>query len=625
LRPDIPQKIAGAALSNGNEDRSPLVDARAFVTSEMSRYGCNAAMLSVALSIGACGSIILPSLQSVAQATEPAVVQTSNVEPSNVPASNVEAVNVETAGAASGISPEQPAVVAAPTVSAVATVPAVTPSVTSSANAQNTQPTAVETVSENAHTVQTGESLWRISKIHGLNIEALAQLNQLQPNAALKVGQVLRLPVVSNSNLNGRAKDGVTNLQAIAQAVPEIPVVASNTTGTMTATPGDAFKSQQNNAVDASRQQRAQLQQGLAEFGEGTTTGSVPATMGASSAPSALTQPSIGSALPVTTIAQTPMPAIGGEAPSPVTANGAVANAATVVALKATEPSARNFNASNLLSEIKGIRDRYQRQLSPYQAVANAQPAIDTVIPTVSSPVPARVEAMKANMAAVNPDFSSRKNDSSLSIELRNFVQPKLKPEDGSLKAVATSPATSPTQHSPAQQGQVIARSTIGADVYAPVAPSVKRMVAPNLPPIGREDAYLPGGMNIASGQLIWPAQGVLSSGFGMRWGRPHRGIDIAGPVGTPIVSAAPGKVSYAQWNDGGYGYMVEVEHPDGTMTRYAHNNRLLVREGQAVAQGEQLSEMGSTGHSTGPHLHFEVHPRGQGAVNPMAFLNSQS
>jgi murein DD-endopeptidase MepM/ murein hydrolase activator NlpD len=124
---------------------------------------------------------------------------------------------------------------------------------------------------------------------------------------------------------------------------------------------------------------------------------------------------------------------------------------------------------------------------------------------------------------------------------------------------------------------------------------------------------------------MVWPAQGMLSSGFGWRWGRPHKGIDIAAPIGTPVVSAAAGKVAFAGWNDGGYGYVVEVEHVDGTMTRYAHNDRILVKEGQAVNQGQQLSEMGSTGHSTGPHLHFEVHPRGGEAVNPMAFLNNQS
>jgi murein DD-endopeptidase MepM/ murein hydrolase activator NlpD len=103
-----------------------------------------------------------------------------------------------------------------------------------------------------------------------------------------------------------------------------------------------------------------------------------------------------------------------------------------------------------------------------------------------------------------------------------------------------------------------------------------------------------------------------------------HRGIDIAAPVGTPILAAAPGVVVTAGWNSGGYGNLVEIQHPDGSLTLYAHNSRILVRRGQDVQQGEQISEMGSTGYSTGPHLHFEVHPSGRGAVNPMAFLPKQ-
>ena len=86
-------------------------------------------------------------------------------------------------------------------------------------------------------------------------------------------------------------------------------------------------------------------------------------------------------------------------------------------------------------------------------------------------------------------------------------------------------------------------------------------------------------------------------------------------------MAAAPGVISYAGYNDGGFGYLVEVDHADGTMTRYAHNDRILVSVGQQVGQGEQISLMGSTGNSTGPHLHFEIHPGGQGAVNPMAYL----
>jgi murein DD-endopeptidase MepM/ murein hydrolase activator NlpD len=119
-----------------------------------------------------------------------------------------------------------------------------------------------------------------------------------------------------------------------------------------------------------------------------------------------------------------------------------------------------------------------------------------------------------------------------------------------------------------------------------------------------------------------WPAAGVLTSRYGRRWGRMHKGIDIAGPVGTPINSAADGIVVFAGWSDS-YGNLVEVKHTDGTRTRYAHNSRLLVSVGQNVAQGQQVSEMGSTGHSTGSHLHFEIRPGGGDAVNPISHLPS--
>lgn len=138
------------------------------------------------------------------------------------------------------------------------------------------------------------------------------------------------------------------------------------------------------------------------------------------------------------------------------------------------------------------------------------------------------------------------------------------------------------------------------------------------LPPLSTPDTYLP---NSPVQGYIWPARGELSSGYGWRWGRMHNGIDIAGPIGTPILAAAAGVVTYAAWDEGGYGNLVEIQHPDGSITRYAHNDRILVRAGQRVQQGQQISEMGSTGYSTGPHLHFELRPAGQGAVDPMAYL----
>ncbi len=120
------------------------------------------------------------------------------------------------------------------------------------------------------------------------------------------------------------------------------------------------------------------------------------------------------------------------------------------------------------------------------------------------------------------------------------------------------------------------------------------------------------------------PAKGVLTSGYGWRWGRMHRGIDVAAPVGTPIVASAPGIVVRAGWNSGGYGKLVDIKHTDGTLTRYAHNNRLRVQTGQEVEQGQLIAEMGSTGFSTGPHSHFELHPGGKGAANPIAFLSKR-
>ena len=153
---------------------------------------------------------------------------------------------------------------------------------------------------------------------------------------------------------------------------------------------------------------------------------------------------------------------------------------------------------------------------------------------------------------------------------------------------------------------------------------AVGEIVEPQLPALSSPDLYLPDSPPQFN-SYIWPAKGQLTSGYGRRWGRMHKGIDIAGPIGTPILAAAPGEVVSAGWNSGGYGNLVKIKHPDGSLTLYAHNHRILVRQGQKVRQGQQIAEMGSTGRSTGPHLHFEVHPSGKGAVNPVAYLPKKS
>jgi murein DD-endopeptidase MepM/ murein hydrolase activator NlpD len=108
-------------------------------------------------------------------------------------------------------------------------------------------------------------------------------------------------------------------------------------------------------------------------------------------------------------------------------------------------------------------------------------------------------------------------------------------------------------------------------------------------------------------GAMEWPVDGPLSSGFGRRDGRAHDGIDLAVAEGTPVRAACDGTVAYAGDRLRGYGRLVIVAHAPGLATVYAHNSRLLVREGDAVRRGGVIALSGQTGHATAPHVHFEV------------------
>ena len=122
-----------------------------------------------------------------------------------------------------------------------------------------------------------------------------------------------------------------------------------------------------------------------------------------------------------------------------------------------------------------------------------------------------------------------------------------------------------------------------------------------------------------SSSGLVWPVSGAITSGFGPRWGRMHEGIDVAGSSGTPIAAAAGGTVIVAG-PQGGYGNLVVLDHGGGLSTAYAHLSSIAVSTGQSVGQGTVVGGMGTTGNSTGVHLHFEVRVNG-GAVNPRGYL----
>jgi murein DD-endopeptidase MepM/ murein hydrolase activator NlpD len=136
----------------------------------------------------------------------------------------------------------------------------------------------------------------------------------------------------------------------------------------------------------------------------------------------------------------------------------------------------------------------------------------------------------------------------------------------------------------------------------APARASRDRRVAP--------DAHHP--------EYVRPGVGHLTTGFKWRWGRIHTGLDLAGPYGSPIRAVAAGEVIEAG-RESGYGMMVKIRHADGTVTYYAHMSKILVYSGHVTA-GQQIGKEGNTGHSTGPHLHFEVRVNDV-PINPVPWL----
>ncbi|MDF2570720.1 MAG: envC 2 [Sporomusa sp.] len=129
----------------------------------------------------------------------------------------------------------------------------------------------------------------------------------------------------------------------------------------------------------------------------------------------------------------------------------------------------------------------------------------------------------------------------------------------------------------------------------------------------------------LATNPSIWPASGSVTSGFGSRTpplvgaSGLHQGIDIANNVGTPIVATADGTVVRSEWSDG-YGNIVQINHGNGIETIYGHNSRIVVHVGQSVRKGQVISYLGSTGVSTGPHVHYEVRVNGT-PVDPISFM----
>jgi murein DD-endopeptidase MepM/ murein hydrolase activator NlpD len=160
------------------------------------------------------------------------------------------------------------------------------------------------------------------------------------------------------------------------------------------------------------------------------------------------------------------------------------------------------------------------------------------------------------------------------------------------------------------EAGEIDSLQQVSAELAAKIRAAQAR---PGLPSEGPLDT------TPSSHGLVWPVSAGITSPFGWRWGRMHEGVDLGASYGSPIHAAASGTVIWAGWL-GGYGNLVVIDHGGGLSTAYGHQSHIAVSYGQHVEQGEVIGYVGSTGHSTGPHLHFEVRIDGS-AVDPLGYL----
>lgn len=492
------------------------------------------------------------------------------------------------------------------------------------------------------YSVRPGDTISAIAKGHGVSAQELIAINKLGDPNFLNVNQRLKIPQKigsNNSAVRAAASTSASNSTSVPAAAagpgvllpsspapevansgmtpiaPKVPLVSplANIEGLNNIS---APMVPQINSIPLTQVSQSMSDAGKLELqGEPTFTGAVDT--------SALPVPG-GATASASAVGSYPQPANL----MPVSGAGPVAELPVSESSRALPTSALNPYAERLRAEIVRLREEYRAERNSIGTNAVSLAVVD------EASVPVATGNPSENMQNLNPDFRAteyaqavqdeiaRPTSRAWSEQVQRQQQERFDPmRAAELQPINLTPAANVET---VAEPPVVATAPLGSQGYDPLSnPSLGRMVSPELPPLSGADTYLPDGGNLqqSANGFIWPAQGVLTSGYGWRWGRMHRGIDIAGPIGTPIVAAESGVVTYAQWNDGGYGYLVEITHPDGSQTLYAHNNRILVQKGQQVARGEQISEMGSTGFSTGPHLHFEIHPAGQGAVNPMAFL----
>jgi murein DD-endopeptidase MepM/ murein hydrolase activator NlpD len=440
-------------------------------------------------------------------------------------------------------------------------------------------PIAVTQTAAAVYEVKPGDTIGEIANDYGISVLELIKANNLNNPHQLKISQKLSIPVAQNPST---AQASVaTKLSALG---------ASGTSNISQTTTKSLIANNSSVTVPTSVVGNTQFQsyvQSTTNLAENTITNSQ-------------------SSDSITYYG------VGGDAPLPTVVTEA--QLAQIPTSTKTKQVKNDQRLRRLQLEIERLREKYRSQEAG-NTVADANEANDApvTVPGASQNdgvVP--ISVPRPNNSAVQIPVSEQ-NKAGISIPVPRPIAPNYGSRPGRPQLLPN---------------QAIVTPPTGVDASRSLGSMQGKIVYPQLPPLAAVDRYLPRaidentpGPSTSTTAYMWPAKGTLTSGFGWRWGRMHKGIDVANSVGTPIYASADGVVEKAGWNSGGYGNVVDIRHLDGSMTRYGHNSKILVQSGQQVHQGQTIALMGSTGFSTGPHSHFEIHPTGKDAVNPIAFL----
>jgi murein DD-endopeptidase MepM/ murein hydrolase activator NlpD len=450
------------------------------------------------------------------------------------------------------------------------------------------QPTASKT-----YEVKPGDTLAAIAIKHGASVADIAASNGITNPNQLKISQKLNIP--ANATPVNPASSAIANNTSIAaNGIAPVAPVAPVAVPTAIATPPQL------------------LNQGVGVSSASTTT---------------------------TELTNVPTNANGMGGDTPVPKIFAEMQLASRNNNNRNKQAKEDRGLRSLQDEIERLRQRYRAQQAGKRG-SQQNPYNNTVA------VPIPVSTPNSIAVPTVPAFPARDRRNNIAIPVPTYRQNTVRPNTVAVPIPVPTPmAPNYSNYEPinpewarnAGNGGRMSNPPIPTTTNASESLGNMRgtVVTPQLPPLAAIDKYIPRAVdensppilaptnngNIGNVAYIWPAKGVLTSGYGWRWGRMHKGLDVANSVGTPIYASAPGIIAKAGWSKGGYGNLVEIRHADGSMTRYGHNSRVMVSEGQQVQQGDTIAAMGSTGFSTGPHTHFEIHPSGKGAINPIAML----